>query len=50
MKYVKNVIVDADGRWFYDPGEKNGHMISLTPEDRIRLLEQRVAQLEDKVK
>jgi hypothetical protein len=35
MKYVKKVIVDGDGRWSYDPGEMPGHMISLTPEDRI---------------
>jgi hypothetical protein len=45
-----NCITDDDGRKYYGPGDAgHSHLISLTLEDRIQLLESSVSTLEERV-
>jgi uncharacterized protein YceH (UPF0502 family) len=50
MKNNNNIITGDDGRKYYAPGDtEHSHMISLTLEDRIQILESTVHTLEERV-
>jgi uncharacterized protein YceH (UPF0502 family) len=50
MKNNSDYIIDDDGRMYYNPGDtEHSHMISLTLEDRIQILESTVHTLEERV-
>lgn len=50
MKNNTNYTTDDGGRMYYNPGDaEHSHMISLTLEDRIQILESTVHTLEERV-